>query len=301
MLSVGFPWKDVGLWWTSGSSKPGLVVSACHLGIARSLPVTFRHRARQKRCHKLQECDWLRVKMFEWFQGKSQFRLSYSHALDPLIRETTRLLQCWRVLAGDGRGMASMASMASMATEFWGNWMIIDDRCHFRKSMQNLLVSTGKDVYIFAHDSALSRCRFSIHMQLRWNCSVKLIPASPKPWKSRWKTGFFLRNWVAVTCCDMLWQNRSNCNRIVSPKGSVWSGSALFPFILSYFVKTVLASTGRMQKVIPRTEYLLTQGQECRQAVLLCKGTVNIVANGVQAYMSWFNLWRTWPCMIFIC
>lgn len=46
-----------------------------------------------------------------------------------------------------------------------------------------------------------------------------------------------------------------------------------------------------MQKVIPRTEYLLTQGQECREAVLLCKGTVNIVANGVQAYMSWFNLW----------
>ena len=94
MLSVGFPWKDVGLWWTSGSSKPGLVVSAWHLGIARALPVTFRHRARQKRCHKLQECDWLRVKMFEWFQGKSQFRLSYSHALDPLIREAT---DCYRV------------------------------------------------------------------------------------------------------------------------------------------------------------------------------------------------------------
>lgn len=32
-----------------------------------------------------------------------------------------------------------------------------------------------------------------------------------------------------------------------------------------------------------RKEYLLTQGQECREAVLLCKGTVNIVANGVQA------------------
>ena len=47
-----------------------------------------------------------------------------------------------------------------------------------------------------------------------------------------------------------------------------------------------------MQKVIPRSEYLLTQGQECREAVLLCKGSVNIVANGVQADMSWFNLWK---------
>lgn len=36
------------------------------------------------------------------------------------------------------------------------------------------------------------------------------------------------------------------------------------------------------ERIFSPTEYLLTQGQECRQAVLLCKGTVNIVANGVQ-------------------
>lgn len=36
------------------------------------------------------------------------------------------------------------------------------------------------------------------------------------------------------------------------------------------------------ERIFYPSEYLLTQGQECREAVLLCKGSVNIVANGVQ-------------------
>ena len=36
------------------------------------------------------------------------------------------------------------------------------------------------------------------------------------------------------------------------------------------------------ERIFYPNEYLLTQGQECQSAVLLCKGTVNIMANGVQ-------------------
>ena len=85
-----------------------------------------------------------------------------------------------------------------------------------------------------------------------------------------------------MTCCEI---TEHTVTGLCVQKGRFGQDQLFFV----YFVKRVLVS--RMQKVTPRTEYLLTQGQECREAVLLCKGTVNIVVNGVQAYIAWFNLW----------
>lgn len=141
----------------------------------------------------------------------------------------------------------------------------------------------------------------------RWNSFVKLIQASPRPWKWKLRNGSSIRCWAheKTTSCFcfyilIVWNHQPSSFRDVShffwkiafeelsldfinPIGcQVWQRSAQSIFFSQLFSKGFNILFANLSKF--RNEYLLTQGQECQSAVLLCKGTVNIMANGVQVW-----------------